>query len=266
MYLFSLKLLLLLLAIPQLVFSSISAECNFNTSKHITELSQLKAIKKIEVHVVKHKKWTKNLMKATFGSGPILQKYKKKFDAEINTYYEFGKCHHQAQVRLHGDWKDHIDFVEGGKFAQSLDVSLKSGAIGNFVKFKLLLPKTRYKSNEIIFTHLLRNLGFLAPRTGLVDVEVNGRTYQIACDEGQEDHLRELSKKINDIVLDLVKTMGQAGDSRLILMASLILADENSDYKDRISYMSDLKKNEFSGNTYDKATKRILDVAAKLNK
>ena len=130
-------------------------------------------------------------MKAKIFSSQILQKYKKKFDAEINTYYGFSKCHHQFQVRLHGDWKDHIDFVEGGKFAQSLDVSLKSGAIGNFVKFKLLLPKTRYKSNEIIFTHLLRNLGFLAPRTGLVDVEVNGHTSSMIIQEKSEKELLE---------------------------------------------------------------------------
>jgi hypothetical protein len=180
-----------LLFLPQLGFSSISAQCNFNSSNYLKELSQLKAIKKIEVNVIKHKKWTKNLMQATFGSGPILQKYKKKFNADIFTYYEFGSCQHRGKIRLHGDWKDHIDFLEGGKFIQSLDISLDSGSVANFVKFKLLLPKTRNGSTEIILTHLLRYLGFLAPRTSLVDVEVNGQLSSMIIQEKSNKELLE---------------------------------------------------------------------------
>ena len=180
-----------MLLIPQFAYSSVSADCNFNTSNYIQELSELKSIKKIEILIPKHKKWTKNLMKATFTDGPILQKYKKKFDANIKTYYKFGSCLHQSRVRLHGDWKDHIDFLEGGKFIQSLDVSLESGSIANFVKFKLLLPKTRNGSSEIIFTHLLRNLKFLAPKTSFVDVEVNGQTSLMLIQEKTEKELLE---------------------------------------------------------------------------
>ena len=180
-----------MLLIPQFAYSSVSADCNFNTSNYIQELSELKSIKKIEILIPKHKKWTKNLMKATFTDGPILQKYKKKFDANIKTYYKFGSCLHQGRVRLHGDWKDHIDFLEGGKFTQSLDVSLESGSIANFIKFKLLLPKTRNGSSEIIFTHLLRNLKFLAPKTSFVDVEVNGQTSLMLIQEKTEKELLE---------------------------------------------------------------------------
>ncbi len=184
-------ILALLLFLPQFGLSSISAECNFNSSTYLKELSQLKTIKKIEVNVLKHKKWTKNLMKATFGSGPILQKYKKKFNADIVTHYEFGSCQHRGKVRLHGDWKDHIDFLEGGKFTQSLDISLDSGSVANFVKFKLLLPNTRNGSTEIILTHLLRHLSFLAPRTSLVDVEVNGQLSSMIIQEKAEKELLE---------------------------------------------------------------------------
>ncbi|MDB4112486.1 hypothetical protein N9556_00470 [bacterium] len=187
----SISKLIIICLIPQLAYSSVSADCNFNTSNYLQELSELKSIKKIEIHIPKHKKWTKNLMKATFKDGPILEKYKKKFEANIRTYYEFGSCIHQGKVRLHGDWKDHIDFLEGGKFIQSLDISLESGAIANFVKFKLLLPKTRNGSSEIIFTHLLRNLKFLAPKTSFVDVEVNGQTSLMLIQEKTEKELLE---------------------------------------------------------------------------
>jgi len=187
----SYKNLLLFLAIPQLAYSSISAECNFNTSEYLAELSQLKEIQKININIIDHKKWTKNLMKATFGKGPIHQKYKKRFNADITTYYSFGQCKHKAKVRLHGDWKDHIDFLEGGKFTQSLDVSLQSGSIANFVKFKLLLPKTRNGSAEIILTHLLRYLDFLAPKNSFVDVYVNGQISPMIIQEKAEKELLE---------------------------------------------------------------------------
>ena len=100
----------------------------------------------------------------------------------------------------------------------------------------------------------------------IVDVEVNGRTYQIACDDGQEAHLKDLSEKINDIVVGLVKTMGQVGDSRLILMAALLLADEINDYEEKSSILSPVEENKQATEIYNNATKRILDVAARLNK
>ncbi len=176
--------------------AGVAANCTFNSSDFLEELSQLKNILKIEIAIKKHKKWAKNLMEATLNDGPILPKYKKKFNAEIKTYYQFGTCIHEARVRLHGDWKDHIDFIEGGKFIQSLDVSLSSGSIANFVKFKLLLPETRNGKNEIILTHLLRNLDFLAPRTGLVDVAVNGVSSTMLIQEKDEKELLEgMNKK-----------------------------------------------------------------------
>ena len=128
-------------------------------------------------------------MKAALSKGPILPKYKKKFDAELTVYYDFGHCLHQGRVRLHGDWKDHIDFLEGGKFTQSLDVSLTNGTIANFTKFKLLLPSTRNGPNEIILTNLLRGLQFIAPKTSFVNVDVNTQASLMLIQEKTEKEL-----------------------------------------------------------------------------
>ena len=59
-----------------------------------------------------------------------------------------------------------------------------------------------------------------------IDVEINGRDYQIACDDGQESHIRELATYVNRKVSELVAAVGQVGDARLLVMASLLLADE----------------------------------------
>jgi cell division protein ZapA len=60
----------------------------------------------------------------------------------------------------------------------------------------------------------------------LVNVLLNGRAYTVACDQGEEDHVRELGEFLDKRVRELAKTVGQAGDARLLLMAGLVVADE----------------------------------------
>jgi cell division protein ZapA len=59
-----------------------------------------------------------------------------------------------------------------------------------------------------------------------VDVHINGRRYQIACDEGQEEHLAQLADYVDKRVQELVGAVGQVGDARLLVMTSLLVADE----------------------------------------
>jgi cell division protein ZapA len=59
-----------------------------------------------------------------------------------------------------------------------------------------------------------------------VNVLVNGRSYNIACNDGEEEHLQRLAAMVDAKLIDLVKMVGQIGDQRLMLMAGLLLADE----------------------------------------
>lgn len=59
-----------------------------------------------------------------------------------------------------------------------------------------------------------------------VTVTINSRAFQVACEDGQEDHLRGLGRLVAERVEDLVGSMGQIGDQRLLVMASLLLADD----------------------------------------
>lgn len=67
-----------------------------------------------------------------------------------------------------------------------------------------------------------------------VSVSVNGKAYNIACDDGQEAHLERLAAYIDKRVGELVASVGrQIGDQQLLMMASLLVADELSDvYKE----------------------------------
>lgn len=62
-----------------------------------------------------------------------------------------------------------------------------------------------------------------------VTIEINGRAYQIACEDGQEDHLQRLAAFLDKRMQDVISTVGQAGQDRLLVMAGLLIADELSD-------------------------------------
>ena len=60
-----------------------------------------------------------------------------------------------------------------------MDVSLSSGNILGITKFKLFLKNTRGYANgqnEVFLATLLDSIGYLSPRTGLVEVNINGKT------------------------------------------------------------------------------------------
>ena len=61
---------------------------------------------------------------------------------------------------------------------------------------------------------------------GQVNVEINSRKYQIACDDGQEAHLSRLGSYVDNRIGELVAAVGQIGDARLLVMVSLLVADE----------------------------------------
>ena len=61
---------------------------------------------------------------------------------------------------------------------------------------------------------------------GQVSVTLNGRTYRLECGEGEETHLIALAEYLGSHVDTMKRKFGQVGDDRLILMASLLVADE----------------------------------------
>jgi cell division protein ZapA len=68
----------------------------------------------------------------------------------------------------------------------------------------------------------------------LVNVMVNARAYTIACDDGEEEHLKALAGHVDEKVKELLGTVGQVGDQRLLLMAALLIADENHELVARL--------------------------------
>jgi cell division protein ZapA len=60
----------------------------------------------------------------------------------------------------------------------------------------------------------------------LINTTIAGRQFRLACDDGQEEHLQSLAKDIDMRVIDLRRKFGEIGDTRLTVMAALMMADE----------------------------------------
>ena len=69
---------------------------------------------------------------------------------------------------------------------------------------------------------------------GQIVIKVNDQNYTLACRDGEEQRLTELSEYVNNKAETLTKSMGQVGETRVLLMASLLLADEALDTTDKL--------------------------------
>ena len=61
---------------------------------------------------------------------------------------------------------------------------------------------------------------------GQVALRLNDRTYRLACEDGEEERLRELAAEVEGKLEELVSEFGNAGEARLLVMAALLLADD----------------------------------------
>ena len=105
-----------------------------------------------------------------------------------------------------------------------------------------------------------------------VELEINERKYHIACDNGQEEHLKKLGDYIENRVQKLVASIGQVGDSRLLVMVSLLIADELSESDSAINTLrgedgavAHLKDEENLSLTIESLAERIERVAESLS-
>ena len=73
-----------------------------------------------------------------------------------------------------------------------------------------------------------------------VNIKFNGKEFLLSCDDGQEDHLEELSLHLNKKFESLKDDLGNIGENKLLLITSIKIMDEYFETKKKI----DEKKNE----------------------
>ncbi|MGN6767288.1 MAG: cell division protein ZapA [Rhizobiaceae bacterium] len=67
-----------------------------------------------------------------------------------------------------------------------------------------------------------------------VTVTIDGKTYRMACDEGQEEHLIDLAQRFDRYVGHLKDSFGEIGDQRLTVMAGIMVMDEFVELQKRV--------------------------------
>ncbi|MCC9625852.1 cell division protein ZapA [Thalassospira sp. MA62] len=67
-----------------------------------------------------------------------------------------------------------------------------------------------------------------------VSIRINGRNYEIACEDGQEERIRALSGYVDEQVREISEAVGQIGEQRLLVMTSLLIADEMGNLQEKL--------------------------------
>ena len=60
----------------------------------------------------------------------------------------------------------------------------------------------------------------------LIDLNIAGRTYQVACREGEEENLRAAARLVDGKSREALAGLGTLSEARQFLFASLLLADQ----------------------------------------
>ena len=78
-----------------------------------------------------------------------------------------------------------------------------------------------------------------------VNIKFNGKEYLLSCEDGQEEHLEELALYLNEKFKNLKNSLGNIGESKLLLITSITILDEYYETKKKI----DSQKNEIKNIT-----------------
>jgi inorganic pyrophosphatase len=203
-----------------------------NCTNKFSNSFDFKKLEKIEINTIENRKFQSNNLKILIDSRKsILPKFKKKYLSNISVTYSNGdQCELKAFIRQNGDMRDHIRFING-KIHQSLDVSLLNGNINGIVKFKLLLDDTRgTKEDEIIITELLREIGFISPRTSLVETKINNANSTMIFQEKSVKEMLEFNLRREGPILE-------GNEKFMFMFQSEIFRDGTAQYKETYNAM-----------------------------
>ena len=93
-----------------------------------------------------------------------------------------------------------------------------------------------------------------------VKIEINGVIYPVSCISGEEERLINSSKEVNKVIADLSDVSESIGETRLLAMTALILADKLIENKNISDKNINLKNLDEIIDWIEKATERMNKV------
>jgi cell division protein ZapA len=98
-----------------------------------------------------------------------------------------------------------------------------------------------------------------------VSVTINGRQFRMACEDGQEGHLMNLARELDDRITRLRSKFGEIGDTRLTVMAAITVADELTEAGQRIKRLEEelaaLQNNQLAISDRNRAAQAAIAAA-----
>lgn len=114
-----------------------------------------------------------------------------------------------------------------------------------------------------------------------VNVTIAGRSFRMACGDGEEAHLEGLATQVDAKIAELRKSFGEIGDQRLTVMAAIMIADDLAESRRKIAALetslTELREASMNAEdvsavwinavaeTLDRAATRVEQVAQGLN-
>ena len=74
-----------------------------------------------------------------------------------------------------------------------------------------------------------------------VNIKFNNKDYLLSCDDGQEENLKQLADHLSAKYNDLKKSLGNIGESKLLLISSIKIVDDYFDLFKKVKH----NKNDF---------------------
>ncbi|WP_298256625.1 cell division protein ZapA [uncultured Litoreibacter sp.] len=72
-----------------------------------------------------------------------------------------------------------------------------------------------------------------------INIEIGGRTFQVACQTGEEHFLQTAAKFLDNEASVLAEQIGRMPETRMLLMAGLMLADKTAGLEEDLSAAED---------------------------
>ena len=94
-----------------------------------------------------------------------------------------------------------------------------------------------------------------------VTLRINGYAYTIGCRDGEEHHLQAMGREVEQRIDTIKSSAGQSGEARMLVMASLLMADELHELRQKLAVAQSAAQSGGAGNGDLRLSRRLSRMA-----
>jgi cell division protein ZapA len=100
-----------------------------------------------------------------------------------------------------------------------------------------------------------------------VTLRINGYAYTVGCKDGEEQHLQNMAAEVERRIEGVKAAAGQSGESRMLVMAALLMADDIYELRQRLAGVESVRSpspDPKLGRKLSRMARRAEEIAAGL--